>query len=69
MKMLNPNRLAILSAKDEQFPKRAISLLEIMREFIAYNVCQWDGMIDRLIKETEKPVGKFISKKELRAYP
>jgi hypothetical protein len=66
MKTLKPNGLAILQAKDGQFPKQAISLLEIMREFIAYNVCQWDGLIEGLIERTKKPAGTLISKKEAK---
>lgn len=69
MKTLKPNGLAILGAKDGQFPKRAISLLEIMREFAAFNICQWHGHIDTLIDQTSKwPAGALLSKKECESF-
>ena len=66
MKTLKPKSLAILGAKNGQFSKRAISMLEIMRE-IAYNVCQWDSTIEELHEQTaDKPAGTLLSKKELK---
>ena len=63
MKTLKQNGLAILGAKDGQFPKRAISLLELMREFIGHNVFQWDSMIELLQEQTEKRArGALVSK-------
>jgi len=67
MKTTKQNGLAILGAKRGQFPKRAFSLLEIMREFIAYNVCQWDSMIAELEEQTaNKPAGELVSKQEVK---
>jgi hypothetical protein len=67
MKTLKPKSLAIFQAGGKQFPKSPISLLEIMREFIAYNVCQWDSTIEELHEQTAKrPAGTLLSKKELK---
>jgi hypothetical protein len=38
MKTHPQNRLAIFSAEWKQFPSRPITLLDIMREFIAFNI-------------------------------
>jgi hypothetical protein len=67
MKTSKNNNLAIFSANAGQFPKQPISLLEIMREFIGYNICQWDSMIERLSEQTaNKSSGKRISTKDAK---
>jgi len=62
----NQNRLAILSAEWKQFPSKPISLLEIMREFITFNIFQWDGLIDFWLDGTRKPPGTELSKSTVR---
>ena len=62
MKLLNPNGLAILGAKQGQFPKRAISLLEIMREFTAWDINLWTQIIDSIKEESTKPFGTILTK-------
>ncbi len=60
MKESNTNRLAIFRAKDGQFPKQAISLLEIMRDFNAMNTCFWHSHLSTWIDETTKPRGAVL---------
>lgn len=64
MKTRKLKSLAILQANGKQFPRSPISLLDIMREFIADNMCQWQDMIERLLEQTDKPAGALLSKKE-----
>jgi hypothetical protein len=65
MKTAKQNRLAILGAKDGQFPKHAISLLEIMREFSAWDINLWTQIIDSLKAETIKPFGTVLPKSKI----
>ena len=66
MKTLKPNGLAILGAKQGQFPKRAISLLEIMREFSAYKIHQWFEIIDCIKEQATKPIGAVFTKRQMQ---
>ena len=64
MKAFNTNGLAILGAKDGQFPKRTISLLEIMRELKASKIYQWDILIEDLLNDVKTQDGAtFLLKK------
>jgi hypothetical protein len=68
MKASKPNGLAILGAKDGQFPKRAISLLEIMREFDAANFFQLDRMLEEYSEKANKPQGVIFVEQELQQF-
>gem|GEM_PF-2600178 len=66
MKTSKPNRLAILGAKDGQFPKRVITMLEIMRELEFITIYSWESLIEDWIQKTNGQMpGKLISKGEL----
>ena len=62
-KTLLHNKLAI-SHQIENIPKQAIQLLEIMREFDAHGVYYWQRMIIDYWKETNKPIGTRLTKKQ-----
>src|SRR6185437_10649355 len=56
MKVTILNRIAILKTDCEKFTKTAISLLEIMRELCAYNVCQWLEAVSQ-VSESDDEAG------------
>jgi hypothetical protein len=64
MKTLPNNRLAILRADWKQFLSKPVSLLEIMREFIAFKICIWDEWLNYLDEITSKRKGAVLTKKE-----
>jgi hypothetical protein len=64
MKTHSKKTLAIFHADWEQFPSKPISLLEIMRQFSAYNIYQWDSLLEKWMEETEnfnQKTGKTLS--------
>src|SRR5665213_192714 len=64
VKMSKPKILAILGAKDGQFPKTVITLLDIMREINVHNIFQWERAIIGKWEETKKPSDAKLSGKE-----
>jgi hypothetical protein len=68
MKTHSKKTLAIFHADWEQFPSKPISLLEIMRQFSAYNIYQWDSLLEKWMEETEKPRGTILTKKQVKLY-
>jgi hypothetical protein len=52
MKSLQNNKLAILNAGCEKFPKTAVSLLDIMLELSAYKIFVWGDVTKRWIEKT-----------------
>ena len=37
-----------------------------MREFAAYNIYQWDNLIEEWLNETNKPIGTVLTKKRAK---
>jgi len=69
MKTHPQNRLAIFKADWKQFPSKAISLLEIMREFKALKILEWDYAIQDVLNETQcPPLGMTVDKKDAKRF-
>ena len=58
------NSLVIFKSGGKLLPTRAISLLDIMREFIASNIYQWNSLLEQLMEEScgQLYAGRFFWK-------